>query len=135
MSSELKTGPDVPSPATGGADPTTVRRLVAIQRADAEARSPASSRRRDGAQLGSVFWTSVGVSAVFVAWAVLFTDNLNKVTTASLNWVTATFGWTYLVVTLAILVFLVFLAFSPSATIRLGKDTDRPEFSTSPGSR
>jgi glycine betaine transporter len=81
-------------------------------------------------KLGSVFWTSVGVSAIFVAWAVLFTDNLNKVTTSSLNWVTASFGWTYLVVTLGILVFLVFLAFSPAGDVRLGKDTDRPEFST-----
>ncbi|GAA2622944.1 BCCT family transporter [Streptomyces vastus] len=83
-----------------------------------------------GGRLGSVFWTSLGFSAVFVAWAVLFTDNLNEVTNDSLNWVTATFGWSYLVVTLAILVFLVFLAFSPAGDIRLGKDGDRPEFST-----
>lgn len=87
------------------------------------------SRDSDG-RLGSVFWTSVGVSAIFVAWAALFTENLNKVTGTSLNWVTATFGWTYLVVTLGILIFLVFLAFSPAGDIRLGKDTDRPEFST-----
>ncbi|MET9760945.1 BCCT family transporter [Streptomyces sp. NPDC006372] len=81
-------------------------------------------------RLGSVFWTSVGVSALFVAWAMLFTDNLTEVTNASLNWVTSTFGWAYLVVTLALLVFLVFLAFSPAGDIRLGKDHDRPEFST-----
>ncbi|MBB4933532.1 choline/carnitine/betaine transport [Lipingzhangella halophila] len=81
-------------------------------------------------KLGSVFWTSVGVAAIFVAWAVLFTENLNSVTESSLNWVTASFGWSYLVVTLGILVFLVFLAFSPAGNIRLGKDSDRPEFST-----
>lgn len=81
-------------------------------------------------RLGSVFWASVGVSAIFVAWAVLFTDNLNAVTADSLNWVTSTFGWAYLVVTLAILIFLVFLAFSPAGDIRLGKDHDRPEFRT-----
>jgi glycine betaine transporter len=84
----------------------------------------------DRGRLGSVFWTSVAISAVFVAWGVLFTDNLSKVTTSSLNWLTATFGWTYLLVTLGILIFLVFLAFSPAGDIRLGKDTDRPEFST-----
>jgi choline/carnitine/betaine transport len=81
-------------------------------------------------RLGSVFWSSVGVSAIFVAWAVLFQENLNTVTTESLDWVTASFGWLYLVVTLGILVFLVFLAFSPAGDMRLGKDTDRPEFST-----
>ncbi len=84
----------------------------------------------DRGRLGSVFWTSVGISALFVAWAVLFTDNLTATTNSSLNWLTASFGWTYLVVTLGILVFLVFLAFSPYGDIRLGKDDDRPEFST-----
>lgn len=81
-------------------------------------------------RLGSVFWTSVGISALFVAWGVLFTDNLSTVTTSSLNWVTGTFGWAYLVVTLALLVFLVFLALSPAGDLRLGADDDRPEFST-----
>jgi choline/carnitine/betaine transport len=86
--------------------------------------------KNPGGRLGSVFWASVGVSTLFVAWAVVFTENLNTVTTSSLNWLTASFGWTYLVVTLGILAFLVFLAFSPAGDIRLGKDTDRPEFST-----
>jgi choline/carnitine/betaine transport len=85
---------------------------------------------RETGSLGSVFWTSVAISAVFVAWAVLFTENLNKVTSASLNWVTGSFGWLYLVITLGILVFLVFLAFTPYGNTRLGKDTDRPEFNT-----
>jgi glycine betaine transporter len=84
----------------------------------------------DKGRLGSVFFTSVGVSALFVAWGVLFTDNLSSVTTSSLNWVTGTFGWAYLVVTLALLVFLVFLALSPAGDLRLGAETDRPEFST-----
>ncbi|GAB6898517.1 BCCT family transporter [Kineosporia succinea] len=79
-------------------------------------------------RLGSVFFASVTVCALFVAWGVLFTDNLNQVTTDSLNWITGTWGWAYLVVTLALLVFLVFLAFSPYGNIRLGKDSDRPEF-------
>ncbi|MCV7137266.1 BCCT family transporter [Mycobacterium hodleri] len=85
---------------------------------------------RSSGRLGTVFWTSVGVATVFVAWAVLFTENLNSVTTSSLNWVTGSFGWLYLVVTLGILVLLVFLAFSPFGDMRLGKDDDRPEFTT-----
>ncbi|AKS30992.1 BCCT family transporter [Mycolicibacterium goodii] len=87
-------------------------------------------RSHPSGRLGSVFWTSVAISAVFVVWAVLFTENLNTVTSASLNWVTGSFGWLYLVITLGILVFLVFLAFSPYGNTRLGKDTDRPEFKT-----
>ena len=41
-------------------------------------------------RLGSVFVASVSVCALFVAWGVLFTENLNSVTTDTLNWVTAT---------------------------------------------
>jgi choline-glycine betaine transporter len=109
MSSDLRTGAEAP-PTPDQSTETTHHHLIG--------------------KLGSVFWTSVSVSAIFVAWAVLFTENLNKVTTASLNWVTGSFGWLYLLVTLGILVFLIFLAFSRSGNIRLGKDTDRPEFST-----
>ena len=50
----------------------------------------------EGGRLGSVFAVSVAVCALFVGWAVLFTDNLNKFTTSSLNWLTASFGWAYL---------------------------------------
>ncbi|MBO0677755.1 BCCT family transporter [Mycolicibacterium sp. S2-37] len=112
-----------PVAASGPPEPTTT---VAPPADDA---SPVEESSLMG-RLGTVFWTSVGVSSIFVAWAVLFTENLNDVTTASLNWVTGSFGWLYLVVTLAILVFLVFLAFSPYGDIRLGKDSDRPEFGT-----
>lgn len=91
---------------------------------------PAPAPHTETGRLGSVFWTSVGIAALFVVWAVAFTDNLTKVTDSSLGWVTETFGWAYLVVTLALLIFLVFLAFSPAGNIRLGKDHDRPEFST-----
>jgi len=98
--------------------------------ADPSSGGPGGDGSQGVGRLGSVFVASVSVCALFVAWGVLFTDNLNDVTTSSLNWITASFGWSYLVVTLAILVFLVFLAFSPYGEIRLGRDEDRPEFST-----
>lgn len=122
MPSELTADPAEAPPA--GAD------LSEADVPGTEATEPAAEPPRSTGRLGSVFWTSVGVSAVFVAWAVFFTDNLSKVTTSSLNWVTGSFGWLYLVVSLAILIFLVFLAFSPFGDMRLGKDSDRPEFGT-----
>jgi choline/carnitine/betaine transport len=121
MSSNLRTEPAV-GPDVDTAPPN--------DGAELEPNNDGRRGERGLGRLGSVFWTSVGVSALFVAWAVLFTGNMNKVTTSSLNWLTASFGWTYLVVTLGLLVFLLFLAFSPAGDIRLGKDTDRPEFST-----
>jgi choline/carnitine/betaine transport len=121
MSSHLETGqvltPDVSAAPPAGAP-------------GHDSNGPDERGKHGVGTLGSVFWISVGVSAIFVAWAVFFTENLNTLTTSSLNWVTASLGWTYLVVTLGILIFLVFLAFSPAGDIRLGRDTDRPEFST-----
>jgi glycine betaine transporter len=126
--------------STGAMDGTrdSSHQSAAEHRATAAGVSPQSpgpaaggpGERVERGRLGSVFWASVGISALFVAWAVIFTDNLGEVTNSSLNWLTATFGWAYLVVTLALLVFLVFLAVSPYGEIRLGKDTDRPEFNT-----
>jgi glycine betaine transporter len=129
MSSHLNAGRAAAAVASSPSDVATAPSTGRASRTTTSG-DPDRPRRDSEGRLGSVFWTSVGVSAIFVAWAALFTDNLNKVTGTSLNWVTATFGWTYLVVTLGILIFLVFLAFSPAGDIRLGKDTDRPEFST-----
>jgi glycine betaine transporter len=81
-------------------------------------------------RLGSTFWISVVVSALFVAWAALSTQTLSKATGAALDWVTGNLGWMYLATTLGLLVLLVFLACSRYGRIRLGADTDRPEFST-----
>ncbi|MEV0082636.1 BCCT family transporter [Saccharopolyspora sp. NPDC050642] len=81
-------------------------------------------------RLGAVFYTSVALCALFVCWATLFTDSLDAVTGAALNWITGSFGWVYLVASLAMLGFLVVLATTRYGRIRLGADTDRPEFST-----
>ncbi|GAB3299925.1 BCCT family transporter [Parasphingorhabdus pacifica] len=91
-----------------------------------------ATTRRDptSPNLGSVFSISVTLCALFVLWATLFPDNLNAVTSTGLNWVTGHFGWVYLVSSLAMLGFLVVLASSRFGRIRLGADTDRPEFRT-----
>ncbi|MFI7704086.1 BCCT family transporter [Nonomuraea sp. NPDC049480] len=94
-----------------------------------ESSAGAQQRHETGGRLGGVFWTSVTVAALFVVWGVMFTENLTDVTTASLNWVTGTFGWAYLVITMGLLFFLVFLAISRFGKVRLGREDDRPEFS------
>jgi len=81
-------------------------------------------------RLGSVFYISVGLVAAFVLWGVLSTENVSTVSTAALNWVTETLGWAYLVISLALLAFLVFLACSRYGKIRLGSDDSHPEFKT-----
>ena len=80
--------------------------------------------------VGAVFWSSVGLLGFFMAWASIWPEHLAAVMTAVTSWVTGTVGWSYLIVPLVCLVFLVALAFSRYGAIRLGQPTDRPEFST-----
>ena len=66
----------------------------------------------------------------FVAWGVLFTDNIATVTGAILTYVMTNFGWVFILSTLSFLIFMLYLAFSRYGSIRLGKDDEKPEFRT-----
>lgn len=79
---------------------------------------------------GAVFWASIAVILAFVAWAALSPESLSGAMTAAINWATETVGWSYLVVTTGCIFLLIYLAASRFGRIRLGADTDRPEFST-----
>jgi choline/carnitine/betaine transport len=92
---------------------------------DAQAKAE-SMRHRPGV----VFWVSIGLILAFVAWAALSPESLNATMTAAIGWTTDSLGWSYLVVTTGCIGLLVYLAFSRFGRIRLGADTDRPEFST-----
>ncbi|WP_432563966.1 BCCT family transporter [Kineococcus sp. SYSU DK003] len=79
---------------------------------------------------GPVFAISVALTIVVVAWGAAAGDSLATASSGALNWITSSFGWAYLLGSLAILVVLVFLAISPYGSLRLGKDEDRPQFKT-----
>lgn len=91
-----------------------------------DAPSPASRPQR----VGSVFWISLGLIAVFVVWAAAFTENLNATMTAAQNWVTGSVGWGYLVVTLGLIGLLVYIMFSRYGALRLGPSDSRPDYPT-----
>jgi choline-glycine betaine transporter len=78
----------------------------------------------------TVFYVSLVVVLAFVAWGVLFTDNIATVTGAVLSYVMTNFGWVFILSTLSFLVFMLYLAFSRYGGIRLGSDDERPEFRT-----
>src|SRR3712207_8559453 len=57
-----------------------------------------------------VFWTAAVLSAVFVAWGILFTDNLAAVFNAVLfNFLVPNFGWVFILATFGFLVFSLYL--------------------------
>jgi choline/carnitine/betaine transport len=72
----------------------------------------------------------VTLSALFVAWGVFFTDNLASVAEATLGRIIANFGWLFVLASAVFVVLAAVLAFSRFGGIRLGKDNERPEFST-----
>ena len=78
-----------------------------------------------------VFWTAAVLSAVFVAWGILFTDSLAAVFDAVLwNFVVPNFGWVFILSSFGFLVFSLYLAFSRYGKIRLGRQNEQPEFRT-----
>lgn len=81
-------------------------------------------------QPGVVFWGSLSLVAVFVLWAGISPTSLGNSMASVMNWAAGSIGWTYLLVTLGCILLLVYLAFSRFGGIRLGKDEDRPEYST-----
>jgi glycine betaine transporter len=80
--------------------------------------------------INSVFYVSILLTGIFIIWGIFFTESLTKVTTAFFDSSVSNFGWVYLCSALFFVLFSVYLLFSKYGRIRLGKSTDRPEFST-----
>ncbi|MXG90655.1 BCCT family transporter [Nocardioides flavescens] len=78
----------------------------------------------------AVFWGSAALIAVFVVWGLVGPASLGSVMATSLNWVIGNFGWAFVLIAFAALVFCLFLVVSPYGGLRLGPDDSRPQFST-----
>ncbi|MGW4804930.1 BCCT family transporter [Kitasatospora sp. NPDC004272] len=74
----------------------------------------------------------IGAAAVLgvVAWGVFAEDSLGRVSDSALAWVLHDFGWLFVVAADVFLVLAVVLAVSRFGRIPLGRDGERPEFST-----
>jgi glycine betaine transporter len=79
--------------------------------------------------LGSVFYISVTIIALFVLWGFIAPENLAEQASNALAFTTGAFGWFYLFATFLFLVFAVYLAFGPYGRIKLGDDDEEPEYS------
>jgi glycine betaine transporter len=75
-----------------------------------------------------VFKISFVVVLLFVLWGLLSPSGLAEASGSLLGVLTEKFGWFYLIATFGFLIFSIFLAFSKFGSIRLGADTDRPEY-------
>jgi glycine betaine transporter len=78
-----------------------------------------------------VFWYALAISLIVVIWGAVAPENLNTFSSNLTSRILNDFGWFYLLIVIAILLFCVFLMFSKFGKLKLGKKDDEPEFSKS----
>ena len=76
------------------------------------------------------FGVAAGLVLAFVVWGALDSDGMSTGTGKALAWITDNFGWLFVLVSAAFLVFAAYLALTRYGNIRLGPDDSTPEFST-----
>lgn len=76
-----------------------------------------------------VFWYAVAFCGAVVVWGSIAPEQLEYVTEAITTFISVNFGWYYLIIVMAMLIFCVYLIFSRYGSIKLGKEDDKPEFS------
>lgn len=88
--------------------------------------------QRNGIQMkkiSKVFWISAAFLFVAVIFGIISPNGLERVTANIESFITTSFGWYYLILVTIIVIFCIFLIFSPVGVIRLGKQDERPEYS------
>ncbi|MFW5747695.1 MAG: BCCT family transporter [bacterium] len=77
-----------------------------------------------------VFWISAIITVLFVVWAAVFPDNMNRVINGVFNWTTGYWGWLYLLTVFLLVVSCFILLGRRFGTMKLGLPGDNPEFKT-----
>ncbi|MDN5703987.1 MAG: BCCT family transporter [Yaniella sp.] len=92
--------------------------------------------RAQGVRIGrgmiapAVFWPSLIIVGAFAIFGIFFPEAADTVLSSTQNWIVATFGWWYMLVIAAFIVFVLVISFSKYGKIKLGGPNDKPEFST-----
>lgn len=81
-------------------------------------------------KISNVFYITIALIIIAVGYGVFASESFESVTTNVKNFVASSFGWYYMLLMSLLLLLSIFLIFSPFGKIRLGKDSDRPQFST-----
>lgn len=76
-----------------------------------------------------VFYTSAGLILLFSLMTIFFSDFSAAWIGRTLNWVSKTFGWYYLLAATLYIVFVVCIACSRFGSVKLGPEHSKPEFS------
>ena len=85
--------------------------------------------QRDRSEVGAVFWVPAAFALAFILWGVVSPESFATVTQVIFSSVVSNLGWFYPLAGNFFLAFVVILALSRYAKLRLGKEGERPEFS------
>ncbi|WP_316252618.1 BCCT family transporter [Bacillus sp. CH30_1T] len=77
-----------------------------------------------------MFWIAITIGIIFVAWGGIFPQTLIDIMSSTQGVLLDKFGWFYQFSASFFFIIAIFFAFSKYGKIRLGKDADRPEYST-----
>jgi choline/glycine/proline betaine transport protein len=105
------------------------RHRMTTETRPAEPRTPAAERTSPAVKWPVFGASLIGVVAVAI-WAIATPDAAYDTIYSWTVWVGSSFGWFYILLGTAILVFVLFLGISRFGTLRLGPEHSRPEFST-----
>jgi len=81
-------------------------------------------------KISNVFYITIGLIILTVGYGAFAPESFEAVTANVRNFVASSFGWYYMLLMSFMLALSFFFIISPYGKIRLGKDTDRPQFST-----
>ncbi|MUK87697.1 BCCT family transporter [Ornithinibacillus sp. L9] len=81
-------------------------------------------------KVSSVFYVTVSLVIIAVFIGAMFPELSEQVTTNINAFLSTTFGWYYMWVMTFLIIVSIFIIFSPYGKIRLGKNHERPDFST-----
>ncbi|MGA8209649.1 MAG: choline BCCT transporter BetT [Nocardioidaceae bacterium] len=78
----------------------------------------------------AVFYGSATFTLAVAAWAIVAPDHAANTIGVLVGWISEWFGWFYILLTTAVLVFVIFLGVSRYGRTKLGPEHSRPQFST-----
>ncbi len=76
-----------------------------------------------------VFIISGALAVLLIVYGYVCSEQLTDVSSAIMSWVSEKFGWLYVIFVSFLCIFLAWLAFGKYGNVKLGKDSDKPEYS------
>ena len=99
--------------------------------AESQDTSPPTQDKTPRARVNKVVFIGSVVGTLIIAiWAIVATENAAEVLGVAVGFAAEWFGWFYIALTTAVVIFVIVLGLSRYGHIRLGQDHSRPEFST-----